>query len=125
LLDPQQAIYEKPEESKHQQLKALYVSGFINGNLMGKMMVDGGAAVNVMSMTKFRKLGKRSEDLIKTNVILKDFKGDTSEAQGVQNVELTIDNKRSLQLSSSSVRRCCTTYCLEGIGFTPTVAFLH
>jgi hypothetical protein len=40
---------------------------------MSKMMVDGGIVVNVMPMATFRKLGKCSKDLIKTNVVLKDF----------------------------------------------------
>jgi hypothetical protein len=60
---------------------------------MSKIMVDGGAAVNIMSMTTFKKFGMCVDDLIKINVILKHFEGDTSEAQGVLNVELTIGSK--------------------------------
>jgi hypothetical protein len=41
-------------------------------------MVDGGVAVNIMLMTTLRKLGKRVDDAIKTNMILKDFEGNTS-----------------------------------------------
>jgi hypothetical protein len=93
LLDPEQAIFEKPDESKHRHLKALYVSGFVNGRPMSKIMVDGSAVVNIMPMTTFQKLGKCSDDLIKINVALKDFEGNTSEAQGVLIVELTIGSK--------------------------------
>jgi hypothetical protein len=56
LLDPQKAIFDKPSESKHRHLKALYVSGFVNGKLMNKIWVDGGAAVNIMPVATFRKL---------------------------------------------------------------------
>ena len=52
----QQAIFDKP--IKHQYLKALYVKGFVDGKLMNKMLVDGGASVNLMLYTTFRKLGK-------------------------------------------------------------------
>jgi hypothetical protein len=39
-------------------LKALYLKEFIDGKPMIKMLVDGGAAVNIMPYTTFRKLGK-------------------------------------------------------------------
>ena len=88
LLDPQQAVFEKLEESKHQHLKSLYMSGFVNRKPMSKILVDGGTTVNVMPIATFQKLGKGPKDLIKTNMILKDFKGNTSEARGVMNVGL-------------------------------------
>jgi hypothetical protein len=92
MLDPQQCIFDKPDESRHWHLKALYVSKFVNGKPMSKILVDGGAATNIMSMTTFRRIGKGSKDLIKINVILKDFKGGTSKG-GVINVKLTIRSK--------------------------------
>jgi hypothetical protein len=70
----------------------LYVSKFVNGKPMSKILVDGDAATNIMSMTTFRRIGKGSKDLIKINVILKDFKGGTSKG-GVLNVKLTIRSK--------------------------------
>jgi hypothetical protein len=60
---------------------------------MSKIVVDGGATFNIMPMSTFRRLGKGSEDLIKMNVVLKDFEGDTSVAEGVLNAELIIGSK--------------------------------
>nr|ABB46599.1 retrotransposon protein, putative, unclassified [Oryza sativa Japonica Group] len=60
---------------------------------MSKMMVDGGAALNLMLYATFRKLGRNAEDLIKTNMVLKDFGGNPSETKGVLNVELTVGGK--------------------------------
>ena len=40
---------------------------------MNKMLVDGGASVNLMPYTTFRKLGKGAGDLIETDMMLKDF----------------------------------------------------
>jgi hypothetical protein len=60
---------------------------------MSKILVAGGVAVNIMSMAMLRMIGKGPKDLIKTNVILKDFEGDTSEPKGVLNVELTIGSE--------------------------------
>ena len=72
----QQAIFNKPV--KHQHLKALYVKGFVDGKPMNKMLVDGGASINLMSYTTFHKLGKGPRDLIETNMMLKDFRGNAS-----------------------------------------------
>jgi hypothetical protein len=90
----QQAAFDKP--AKHRHLKALYLKGFIDGKPMTKMLVDGGAFVNLMPYTTFRKLGKGPEDLIETDMMLKDFGGNTSETRGAINVELTIGSKTLL-----------------------------
>ena len=46
LIVIQQAIFDK--SVKHRHLKALYVKGFVDGKSMSKMLVDGGASVNLM-----------------------------------------------------------------------------
>ena len=74
-------------------MKALYLRGYINGQLVNRMMVDTGAAVNIMPYSTLRRLGRSTEDLIKTNVTLNDFNGQSSETQGVLNVELTMSRK--------------------------------
>lgn len=83
VLSPEQAMFEKSEGIGHLHLKPLYVKGFINGKPMSKMLVDGEATVNLMPYATFRKLGKNSDDLIKTNMVLKDFGGNPSETKGV------------------------------------------
>jgi hypothetical protein len=57
------------------------------------MLVDTGAAVNIMPYSMLRRLGCSSSDLIKTNVTLSDFNGQASDAQGVLNVDLTVGRK--------------------------------
>jgi hypothetical protein len=74
-------------------LKALYLKGYINGHPVNKMLVDTGAAVNIMPYSMLCQLGRSTEDLIKTNVTLSDFNGQASEAQGVLNVDLTMGSK--------------------------------
>ena len=66
LMVIQQIIFDKPV--KHRHLKALYVKGFVDGKPMNKMLVDGGASVNLMPYTTFRKLGKGLGDLIETDI---------------------------------------------------------
>ena len=67
----QQAIFDKPV--KHRHLKVLYMKGLVDGKPMNKMLVDGGASVNLMPYTTFRKLGKGLGDLMETDMMLKDF----------------------------------------------------
>jgi hypothetical protein len=57
------------------------------------MLVDTGVAVNIMPYSVLRRLGWSTGDLIKTNITLSDFNSQTSEAQGVLSVDLTVRSK--------------------------------
>ena len=92
-LEPVPATFEKPEDGKRQHLKALFLKGFVDGKPIMKMLVDGGAAVNIMPYAMLCKLGIGNEDLTKTDMMLKDFKGVVSLALGALCVDLTISNK--------------------------------
>ena len=47
-LDPMQATFENPGDKERKHLWPLFMKGYINGKPMTKMLVDGGAAVNIM-----------------------------------------------------------------------------
>ena len=80
LTVAQQAIFDKPV--KHRHLKALYMKGFVDGKPMSKMLVDRGASVNLMPYTTFCKFGKGPEDMLETDMMLRDFGGNTSKTRG-------------------------------------------
>ena len=42
--------------------------GHVNGKLISRMLVDGGAIVNLMPYSLYKKLGEKDEELIKTNM---------------------------------------------------------
>jgi hypothetical protein len=86
-------IFEKPRKKNYKHLKTLYLKGYINSHPVNKMLVDIGAAVNIMPYLVLRRLGRSAEDLIKTNVGLSDFNGQASEAQGILNMDLTVGSK--------------------------------
>ena len=46
------------------------------------MLVDGGASINLMPYTTFHKLGKGPEDLLETDMMLKDCGGNASKTRG-------------------------------------------
>ena len=80
LIVIQQAIFDKPV--KHRHLKALYVKYFVDGKPMNKMLVDGGASINLIPYTTFCKLSKGLGDLIETDMMLKDFEDNASKTPG-------------------------------------------
>ena len=72
------------------------MKGLVDGKPMNKMLVDGGASINLMPYTIFHKLGKGPGDLMETDMMLKGFEGNTSKTWGIINVELTIGTKTLL-----------------------------
>jgi hypothetical protein len=57
------------------------------------MFVYGGAAVNVMSYTTFRKLGMGPGDLTPTSIVLNDFAQNPSDTKGCVHMDLMIGSK--------------------------------
>ena len=87
------AVFTKPEESVN-HVKPLYVRGHLDGRPISRMLVDGGAVVNVMPYSLFRKLGNVDEELVKTNMTLAGVGGENPiEAKGIASMELTIGSK--------------------------------
>jgi hypothetical protein len=94
LVLAKQATFDKP--AKNQHMRPLYLKGYVNGKPLTKMFVDGGAAVNVMPYTTFRKLGMGPGDLTPTSIILNDFAGNPSDTKGCVHVDLMIGSKTLL-----------------------------
>jgi hypothetical protein len=91
-LSPKEVVFEMSEESS-QHLKPLYVRGHIDGKPISRMLIDSGAAVNLMSYFVFKKFGRKDNEPVKTNLTLNDVGGNSMEAQGVISMELTVGSK--------------------------------
>jgi hypothetical protein len=90
---PKDAIFQKPKDTDNHQ-NALYMKGHINGKPISRMLVDGGAIVNLMLYSLFKKLGGSDEELIKTNMTVSGVgAGEPMGAKGVISMELTIGSK--------------------------------
>jgi hypothetical protein len=58
------------------------------------MLIDGGAIINLMAYSFFKKMDKSNEELIKTNMTIIDVSGgDPIRAKGVASMELTVGSK--------------------------------
>jgi hypothetical protein len=91
-LRPKVVMFKKPEESS-QHLKPLYIRGHIDGKPISRMLIDGGAAINLMSYSVFKKLGREDDELMNMNLTLNNMGGNPMEARGVISMELTIGSK--------------------------------
>ena len=121
---PHDAMFQKPKESEN-HLKALYMRGHINGKPVTHMLVDGGAIVNLMPYSLFKKLGGKDDELIKTNMTVNDIGGgDLIDAKGVAFMELTIGSKTLATVIFVSEVQGNFNMILGGIGIMQTSAFL-
>ena len=90
---PRDAVFQKPKESDN-HLKALYMRGHLNGKPISRMLVDGGAIVNLMPYSLYKKLGGKDEELIKTKMTVSGVgRGDPIGAKEVASMELTDRSK--------------------------------
>jgi hypothetical protein len=91
-LSPKEVVFKKPKESS-QHLKPLYVWGHIDEKPISRMLIDGGAIINLMSYSIFKKLGRNDDELMKINPTLNGVGGNPMEARGVISMELTVGSK--------------------------------
>jgi hypothetical protein len=88
------ATFDKPVKNRH--MRPMYLRGYVKRKPLTKMFIDGGAAVNVMPYTTFRKLGMGPGDLTPTSIVLNDFAGNPSDTKGCVHVDLMIGSKTLL-----------------------------
>ena len=90
---PREVVFQKPKESNN-HLNALYMRDHINERPISRMLVDGGAIVNLMPYSLYKKFGGTDEELIKMNMTVSGVGGgDPIGAKGVASMELTVGSK--------------------------------
>jgi hypothetical protein len=73
-LRPMEVVFEKPKKSR-KHLKPFYIRGHIDGKPVSRMLIDGGATINLMPYFVFKKLGREEDELVKINLMLNDVGG--------------------------------------------------
>jgi hypothetical protein len=90
---PKDIVFTKPKESVN-HLKSHYVHVHLDGTSISKMIIDGGATINLMPYPLYRKLDKQDSELIITNMMLNGVGSNSLiEVKGVMSFELTIETK--------------------------------
>jgi hypothetical protein len=79
---PTEDITELPLGAEHAMFeKPLFIQGHLDRTPIGHMLVDGGASVNILSLSLFEKLSHVEGDFKHINLSLSSFAGDPTEAK--------------------------------------------
>ena len=98
--------------------------GHLNGKPISRMLVDGGAIVNLMTYSLYKKLVGKDEELIKTNMTVSGVGGgDPIGAKGVASMELTVGSKMLATTFFISEVQGNFSLILGVIGFMPINVF--
>jgi hypothetical protein len=89
-VEDQHAIFEKPDVSMAHHLKPMFIQAKINGVGVNKVLVDGGATVNLLPQSFLGKIGLVDSDLKPHNVILTNYEGTTGDFLAAVEVELVV-----------------------------------
>jgi len=89
---------------------------------MTNILIDGGAAINIMPYAVYQKFEKGDQDVTKTDMMLKHFEGNVSLVKGAICVELTISSKTLPTTFFVISGKGAHNLLLGEIGFMPTVA---
>jgi len=73
--DQQKAIFEKPNGSMKIHLKPLFIQAKVDDVGVNKVLVDGGAAINLMHQSLLKKIGKCGIDLKPHNTVMSNYEG--------------------------------------------------
>jgi hypothetical protein len=91
-LGVERAVFEKLE-NPGAHMKPLFIWEHLDEMPIRHMLVDGGASINILWLSLFKKLGHVEGDLKCTNLNLSSFAGDPTEEKGIICKELTVGSK--------------------------------
>ena len=91
--DTGKIIFEKPTLAMCQHLKPLYIKAHMDGRPVNRVLVDNGAAVNILLTSMLRKLLKTENDLIATDVSVSGFAGGVTKTKGVILIKVKVGSK--------------------------------
>ncbi|XP_045802327.1 uncharacterized protein LOC123895902 [Trifolium pratense] len=89
-LGEQMANFERPTEGMKNHLKPLFIQAKVNNVGVNKVLIDGGAAVNLMPEFMITKIGKFSTDLHPHNIVLSNYEGETGFSLGAIQVDVAV-----------------------------------
>jgi len=91
-VEDQHAFFERPIDSMKLHLKPLFIQAKINGVGVNKVLVDGGATINLLPQSFLKKIRLFDSDLKPHNVVLTNYEGTTGNSLGAIEVDLVVGN---------------------------------
>ncbi|KAM2035122.1 hypothetical protein ACFX16_038256 [Malus domestica] len=101
-------MFSRPSISLANHLKPIYVSAHLEGVPFKRILIDGGAAVNVLPAKQMRKMGRGTEDLIPTDLTVSSFSGAITRTYGILPLEVDLGSKKIML--AFFVVDCTSTY---------------
>jgi hypothetical protein len=89
-VEGQQAMFERPDHHMQHHLKPLFIQAKINDVGINKVLVDGGATVNLLSHCLLKKIGVSETDLKPHNVVLCNYEGKSGSSLCAVEVDLVV-----------------------------------
>ncbi|KAI5355298.1 hypothetical protein L3X38_008193 [Prunus dulcis] len=90
-------------------LRPLFITANFRGVPIPKVMVDGGAAINLLPHRLLSKMGRTEKDLIPTRLTVTNFAGDITKTHGILDVDVIVGTKE-LKIAFFVVDTTSTTY---------------
>lgn len=79
-IEEDKDVFERPDEGMKQHLKPLFRWYQVNNVGVNKVLVDGGATINLMPHSLLKKISKYDIDLRPYNMVLSNYEGNISKA---------------------------------------------
>jgi hypothetical protein len=86
-------VFKKPSKQMTQHLKPLYIKAHMNGRPVNKVLVDNGAAVNILPYKMISKLAKTEEDLTLSDMAVNGFTGEPILIKGTIPIQIKVGGK--------------------------------
>ncbi|BFG22593.1 hypothetical protein CerSpe_088670 [Prunus speciosa] len=106
-------FFTRPTRAMTKHLRPLFISARINGVPFKKVLIDGGAAVNILPFKRLEKLGKNKADLIPTDLTVSNFAGTITATHGILVAEFEVGSK-NLMVSYLVVDSTSSYHALMG-----------
>ena len=76
-------------------VRPLFIKVYLNGVMVNKVLVDNGAAINIMPSSTLKKINKKNSKLIQTQVIISRFASDKKDTKGSIPIDTMVGSKKS------------------------------
>ncbi|KAM2104158.1 hypothetical protein ACFX1T_002195 [Malus domestica] len=101
-------VFSRPNISLANHLKPIYVTAHLEGVPFKRILIDGGAAVNVLPAKQMKRLGRGTEDLIPTDLTVSSFSDAITKTLGILPLEVDLGSKQNML--AFFVVDCTSTY---------------
>ena len=84
------AAFCQPTADMKSHMKPLFIRAKANGKVVKRVLIDGGATINLILEHMIGKLQKTSSDILPYNMVVTDFNGKTSTFSGCLVLDLKV-----------------------------------